>query len=75
MIQAYVSLTGMLLSFYFVSCVYYLRKSAVLNYKLWDINMVTPVDWTVQIDIPHNVWIKWQNLVYMNFKIKKAMGR
>ena len=52
-------MTGVIISFYFVACVYYLRKSALLNYKLWDLNTVTPVDWTVQINISRKVWIKW----------------
>ena len=68
-------MTGVIISLYFVACIYYLRKSAILNYKLWDLNTVTPVDWTVQINISRIVWIKWQNHCYMKHKITKALNQ
>ena len=44
----------------FYRCVlYFLRTTASINYKLWDINTVTAADFTIEIDIPEIIWKKW----------------
>ena len=74
-VRMYVSFTGVIFSFFYVACIYYLKKSAHLNFKLWDNNTVTPADWTVMIRIPKDVWVAWQNQCYMIYQFYKNQGR
>ena len=51
--------TGIVCSLIFAYTVYYLRYSAQLNFKEWDMDTVTTADFTVQINITEKIWKKW----------------
>lgn len=48
------------LIFYYTA--YYLRKIADMNFKVWDVLMDTSSDFTVQVTLPEQLWIKWLTL-------------
>ena len=35
---------------------YFLFKTSIIEYKLWDIDTVTPADFTVEYNIPEVAW-------------------
>lgn len=41
---------------------FYLRKIADMNYKVWDVQMDTSSDFTVQVTLPERLWAKWLTL-------------
>mmetsp|Transcript_10117 Transcript_10117/g.15450 ORF Transcript_10117/g.15450 Transcript_10117/m.15450 type:complete len:81 (-) Transcript_10117:2139-2381(-) len=42
-----------------------------MNYKQWDINTVTAADFTLQINLPEEVWQGWQNWKYVKAKAEE----
>ena len=43
----------------FSFAIYYLQISAELNFKLWDMQLKTAADFTVQMTITDEVWTQW----------------
>jgi len=40
--------------------IYYKRVSSEIEEKQWDLSTVTTADFTVDIEIPKEVWPKWK---------------
>ena len=47
---------GILMCLIYSLFIYYLQSTTKLNYKLWDVNTVTPADFTVEYTISHSMW-------------------
>jgi len=60
------SIAGIICCLMFSFLVYFLRKAAVLNYKLWDISTVTTADFTVQVTFSDKMWPKWKEHIAAN---------
>lgn len=56
-----VSFIAVIASFYFSFVVYYLRKCASMDIRLWDSKTATAADFTVQIPITNEIWLSYQN--------------
>ena len=59
--------TGLLAALTAITCclifryaIYYLRYSAQLEFKRWDVGTVTTADFTVQVTFTDTMWLKWQ---------------
>jgi len=50
---------GLVACFIYSYVIYHTRKSAAINYKIWDMNTVTAADFTVEVGIPPIIWRKW----------------
>jgi hypothetical protein len=55
----FVTFAGVLVSLVFRFCVYYLRVMSSIEYKLYDVLTVSCTDYTVQVEIPESLWVKW----------------
>ena len=55
---------------FFNSVIYYRKTSSALDEKQWDISTVTTSDFTVDIEIPNEVWPKWK--AYKKQSIEEA---
>lgn len=55
----WVASTAIIVCIFYRCVLYFLRTTASINYKLWDINTVTAADFTIEIDIPEIIWKKW----------------
>jgi hypothetical protein len=47
---------GIFISLLFLLSLYYQEKTAILDYKLWDVNTVTAADFTVETFISQPQW-------------------
>lgn len=47
---------GIFISLIFLTLIFYLYKTSLLDYKLWDVNTVTPADFTVEYIITEQAW-------------------
>jgi hypothetical protein len=47
---------GIFISLIFLILIFYLYKTSLLDYKLWDVNTVTPADFTVEYIITEQIW-------------------
>ena len=56
----YIALTCIVVCFYFSFVIYYKRVSSEIEAKQWDLSTVTTADFTVDIEIPKEVWPKWK---------------
>jgi len=39
--------------------IFYIKKAALINFKIWDVNTVTSADFTVIVTLPPIIWRKW----------------
>jgi len=56
----YISLTSIVSCFFYSYVIYYKRVSSEIEEKQWDLSTVTTADFTVDIEIPKEVWPKWK---------------
>ena len=50
---------GLIACFAFIYTIHYIRKAALINYKIWDLDTVTSGDFTVIVTLPPIIWRKW----------------
>ena len=55
-----VALTAITAGLIFSYALYYLRYSALLEFKKWDVGTVTTADFTAQVTFTQGMWDKWQ---------------
>jgi len=51
---------GIFISFTFLSVLYFLNKTALIDFKQWDVETVTAGDFTVVYQIPDEVWYNFE---------------
>ena len=61
-LQLLATFTGIIICFLYVMVIYYIKKTASLNYELWDVNTISPSDFTVIAEIPTSCYAKFIDL-------------
>jgi hypothetical protein len=56
----YTTLTSVIACLLFSFVVYYKRVASEIEEKQWDLSTVTTADFTVDIEIPNEVWPLWK---------------
>ena len=74
-----VATLGVVSCLIFTYTIWYLRRSAQLNFKRWDIETVTSADFTIQVNFSKNLWSNWkeksQKEAYGNRSLKEFIKR
>lgn len=56
----FIAATAIVACIFYRCIIYFLRTTASIDYKLWDIHTVTAADFTVEVNIPEIIWRKWK---------------
>ena len=65
----FITCTAIFAGWLFLYVVHYLNLVASLNFKQWDVKTITAADFTIQVDIPKEVFDSWE----VKKKFKTAM--
>ena len=55
-------MTGVIICLLYKFFLYWLKSISEMDFKLWDLGIVTAADFSVQIELPKGLWQKWIEL-------------